>query len=420
MRTYVISIIFQNQLEKNYVKDEFLKLASSLSALDIRENIVLRLSKSDPAFYISKGHLQRIRNFVSDNDIGLVLIDSPLTPIQQRNLEKKLMVKVLDRTGLVLEIFGSRAKSKEGMLQVELAHLLHQKSRLVRSWTHLERQRGGKGFLGGPGETQIESDRRNLASKIVNIRKSIKKVRNTRGVQRSLRQKNNIPLVSLVGYTNAGKSTLFNSFPNKKTKSENRLFSTLDPFLKKCGLPKKDYIISDTVGFISNLPTSLVDAFRATLEEISFSDLIIHVVDVSDESADKNAEVVYATLEELGINTGNENRIIEVHNKIDISEQQRFSPFLKSLTKDKIFAISAEKKMGLEKLSKGIEKNLYKHKVVENIILDAHETEKLKWLYQKQLVNKSSELNENRIRIELIWDSDEKQRFSESFAETVL
>ncbi len=413
MRTYVISIIFQSQ-SKNYVKDEFFKLANSLSALKIIDNCVIVLSKSDPAFYISKGHLQRIRGFVLENKIGLLLVDSLLTPVQQRNLEKKLMVKVLDRTGLVLEIFGSRAQSSEGMLQVELAHLLHQKSRLVRSWTHLERQRGGKGFLGGPGETQIESDRRVLASKIVNIRKSIRKVKNTRCVQRSLRQKNNIPLVSFVGYTNAGKSTLFNVFPNKKTKSEDRLFSTLDPFLKKCGLPKKEYIISDTVGFIRDLPTSLVVAFRATLEEISISDLIVHVVDVSDEYADKNAQVVYSTLEELGIDTGNENRIIEVHNKIDISEQQRFSPFLKSLTKDKIFAISAEKKRGLEKLFQGIEINLYKHKVVENIILGAHETEKLKWLYQKQLV-KNSELNENRIRLELIWDNDEKQKFSESF-----
>ena len=401
------------------MKDEFLKLASSLSALNIKKSSVIRLSKNNPAFYISKGHLQKIRDLVSDNDIGLVLFDSQLTPIQQRNLEKKLLVKVLDRTGLVLEIFGSRAQSKEGILQVELAHLLHQKSRLVRSWTHLERQRGGKGFLGGPGETQIESDRRNLASKIVNIKKSIRKIRNSRDVQRSLRQKNNIPLVSFVGYTNAGKSTLFNAFPNKKTKSENRLFSTLDPFLKKCGLPKKEYIISDTVGFIRNLPTSLVVAFRATLEEIGFSDLIVHVVDVSDEYADKNAEVVYSTLEELGIDTGNENRIIEVHNKIDISERQRFAPFLKSLTKNKIFSISAEKKRGLEMLFQGIEKSLYKHKVLENIILNANETEKLKWLFQKQLV-KSSELSENRIRLELIWDSDEKQQFSESFVDTVL
>ncbi len=419
MRTYVISVIFQNQ-QNQYCKDnEFFKLARSLSALSIKRNSVIRLIKSHPAFFLSKGHLNNIKNYVADNDIGLVLIDNPLSPVQQRNLEKKLFAKVLDRTGLVLEIFGSRAQSREGMLQVELAHLLHQKSRLVRSWTHLERQRGGKGFLGGPGETQIESDRRSLASKIVNIRKSISKVKKTRNVQRNQRLKNSIPLVSFVGYTNAGKSTLFNAFPNKKTKAENRLFSTLDPYLKKCGSHKNQYIISDTVGFIRDLPTSLVIAFRATLEEIAFSDLIVHVVDVSDEFAGKNAEVVYNTLEALGVDTGDKNRIIEVHNKIDISSQQRFPPFLKVLPKKKIFSISAEKKQGLENLFEGIEDNLYKHKVQENIMLNACETEKIQWLYENQLV-KSSELCEDNIKLQLIWDGDNKRRFKENFVEQVL
>ena len=419
MLTYVISVTFQDQHNSYFKNDEFFQLAQSLSALSIKKNTVIRLTKSHPAFFLSKGHLHKIRNYVADNDIGLVLIDNPLSPVQQRNLEKKLIAKVLDRTGLVLEIFGSRAQSKEGMLQVELAHLLHQKSRLVRSWTHLERQRGGKGFLGGPGETQIESDRRSLASKIVNIRKSISKVRKTRNVQRNQRLKNSIPLVSFVGYTNAGKSTLFNAFPNKKTKAENRLFSTLDPYLKKCGSHKKEYIISDTVGFIRDLPTSLVIAFRATLEEIGFSDLIVHVVDVSDDYADKNAEVVYNTLEALGVDTGDKNRIIEVHNKIDISVRQRFQPFLKGLKKDKIFSISAEKKQGLESLFQGIETKLYKQIIQENIILDVSETEKIKWLYQNQLV-KSSELRDRDIKLELIWDCEERQKFNEIFLGTVL
>ena len=419
MLTYVISVTFQDQHNSYFKNDEFFQLAQSLSALSIKKNTVIRLTKSHPAFFLSKGHLHNIRNYVADNDIGLVLIDNPLSPVQQRNLEKKLIAKVLDRTGLVLEIFGSRAQSKEGMLQVELAHLLHQKSRLVRSWTHLERQRGGKGFLGGPGETQIESDRRSLASKIVNIRKSISKVRKTRNVQRNQRLKNSIPLVSFVGYTNAGKSTLFNAFPNKKTKAENRLFSTLDPYLKKCGSHKKEYIISDTVGFIRDLPTSLVIAFRATLEEIGFSDLIVHVVDVSDEYADKNAEVVYNTLEALGVDTGDKNRIIEVHNKIDISVRQRFQPFLKGLKKDKIFSISAEKKQGLKSLFQGIESKLYKQIIQENIILDVSETEKIKWLYQNQLV-KSSELRDRDIKLELIWDCEERQKFNEIFLGTVL
>tara|TARA_B100000674_G_scaffold231097_1_gene190137 strand:- start:27 stop:896 length:870 start_codon:yes stop_codon:yes gene_type:complete len=289
---------------------------------------------------------------------------------------------------------------------------------LVRSWTHLERQRGGKGFLGGPGETQIESDRRSLSAKIVNIRKSISKVRKTRNVQRNQRLKNNIPLVSFVGYTNAGKSTLFNAFPNKKTKAENRLFSTLDPYLKKCGLHNKEYIISDTVGFIRDLPTSLVIAFRATLEEIAFSDLIVHVIDVSDEFADKNAEVVYNTLEALDVDTGDKNRIIEVHNKIDVSIHQRFPPFLKGLEKDKIFSISAKNKQGLENLFQGIENKLYKKIIREDVILSVNETEKIKWLYQNQLV-KSSELKESDIKLELVWDGEERQKFNEIFEGTV-
>jgi len=417
--TYVISVTFQDQHNGQHGKDEFLKLASSLNVLSIKKNTILRLSKSDPAFFISKGHLNNIKSYVSENYIGLILIDNPLTPVQQRNLEKKLEAKVLDRTGLVLEIFGSRAQSKEGMLQVELAHLLHQKSRLVRSWTHLERQRGGKGFLGGPGETQIESDRRSLTSKIVSIKNAIRKVKKTRGVQRHLRLKNNIPLISFVGYTNAGKSTLFNTFPNKKTKAENRLFSTLDPFLKKCGSPNKEYIISDTVGFIRNLPTSLIIAFRATLEEISYSDLIVHVVDVSDEYADIKAEVVYTTLEALGIDIRNSDKIFEVHNKIDVSVRQRATPFLKGLPKNKVYSLSAEKKQGLEHFFQGIEQNLYKEILKEVIILDARETEKIQWLYKNQIVT-SSELNKDNLKLQLIWNSVQRERFNKTFGERVL
>ena len=419
LRTFVISVNFSGQHDGNYKEYEFLKLAKSLSVLSIKKSTALRLLKSDPAFFLSKGHLNNTKTFVAENNIGLVLIDNPLTPIQQRNLEKKLDAKVLDRTGLVLEIFGSRAQTKEGMLQVELAHLLHQKSRLVRSWTHLERQRGGKGFLGGPGETQIESDRRSLASKIVGVKNAINKVKKTRGVQRNLRLKNNIPLISFVGYTNAGKSTLFNAFPNKKTKSENRLFSTLDPYLKKCGSPNKEYIISDTVGFIRNLPTSLVIAFRATLEEISYSDLIVHVVDISDENADEKADVVYKTLETLGVEIRNSNKIVEVHNKVDISFRKRSTPFLKGLPKNKVYSISAANKQGLNPFFRGIEQNLYKKLIKENIILDVYETEKIKWLYQNQLV-KSSELRNSDIKLELIWHYEERQRFNEIFVGTVL
>jgi len=231
--------------------------------------------------------------------------------------------------------------------------------------------------------------------------------------------KNNIPLVSFVGYTNAGKSTLFNAFPNKKTKTEDKLFSTLDPYLKKCGSHNKEYIISDTVGFIRNLPTSLVIAFRATLEEIIFSDLIVHVVDVSDEYADKNAEIVYNTLESLGIDTRDKNRIIEAHNKIDVGCRKGVSSYLEGLTKDKIFSISAKKGLGLEELFTGIETKLYKQIIHEDIILDVRDTEKIKWLYKNQLV-KSSEFGENVIKLELRWDSYKRQQFNQVFVEMVL
>ena len=394
--------------------EEFLSLANSLSSLKIEKSTIVRLSKCDPALFFSKGHLTKIRDYISSIGIGLILIDNPISPVQQRNMEKYFNAKVLDRTGLVLEIFGSRAQTKEGTLQVELAHLIHQKSRLVRSWTHLERQRGGKGFLGGPGETQVESDKRSLSSKIINIKKAILKIKKTRNVQRGLRIKNNLPLVSFIGYTNAGKSTLFNTFPNKKTSAQDRLFSTLDPFLKKCGLPNKEYIISDTVGFIRNLPTSLVVAFRATLEEINFSDLIVHVVDVSDDYAEKKAEVVYKTLEALGIDVLNSHRIVEVHNKIDISSRNSFVPFLKGLSRNKTFSISAEKKLGLDAFFLGIEKSLYRDKIQEDIILDANESEKIKWLYQNQLV-RFSELKENGLKLRLIWDKDQKEKFNTNF-----
>jgi GTP-binding protein HflX len=231
--------------------------------------------------------------------------------------------------------------------------------------------------------------------------------------------KNNIPLISFVGYTNAGKSTLFNTFPNKKTKAENRLFSTLDPFLKKCGSPNKEYIISDTVGFIRNLPTSLVIAFRATLEEISYSDLIVHVIDVSDEYVDIKAEVVYSTLEALGIDIRNSDKLFEVHNKIDVSLRQRVAPFLKGLPKKKVFSLSAEKKEGLDHFFKGIEQNIYKEIINENIILDARETVKIQWLYKNQIV-KSSELKKDSLKLQLTWNSVQKEMFNRNFGEKVL
>ncbi len=246
------------------------------------------------------------------------MVDHPLTPVQQRNLEKEMNTKVVDRTGLILEIFGERARTKEGTLQVELAHLNYQKGRLVRSWTHLERQRGGAGFLGGPGETQIESDRRILQDKITKLKHELETVRRTRDLHRAKRKKVPFPVVAIVGYTNAGKSTLFNRLTGAGVLAQDMLFATLDPTLRRVRLPHgTPIILSDTVGFISDLPTHLIAAFRATLEEVVEADLVIHLRDISDPDTAAQAEDVERILGDLGVDATDTRRVIEVWNKID-------------------------------------------------------------------------------------------------------
>ena len=255
-----------------------------------------------PATLIGTGKAKEIAALVISLDAGLVIVDHPLTPVQQRNLEKAWQTKVIDRTGLILEIFGRRASTREGVLQVELAHLNYQKGRLVRSWTHLERQRGGAGFMGGPGETQIEADRRVLQEKIVKLERELEQVRRTRHLHRSKRQKVPHPVVALVGYTNAGKSTLFNKLTGADVVAEDMLFATLDPTLRRMELPHgRMAILSETVGFISDLPTHLVAAFRATLEEVLEADLILHVRDMADPDNPAQAADVLRILDELGI-----------------------------------------------------------------------------------------------------------------------
>ena len=288
--------------------------------LEVVHQEIIRLRNVKPATLIGQGVLERLRPQLIEKKAELLIVDASLSPIQQRNLEKFLQIKVIDRTALILEIFGERAQTSEGKLQVELAHLSYQRSRLVRSWTHLERQRGGAGFLGGPGETQIELDRRIIDDKILRIRKDLEKVRRTRQIQRSARQRVPYPVIALVGYTNAGKSSLFNSLSAGNVLARDMLFATLDPALRKLRLPSgRTVILSDTVGFISDLPHELIMAFRATLEEVLEADVIVHVRDASNPDSREQRQDVLKVLENLGLQHIEESpKYIELLNKIDL------------------------------------------------------------------------------------------------------
>jgi GTP-binding protein HflX len=366
--------------------------------LTVTEAVLAPLSEIRPATYLGKGKVEEMIGLIKANEADLVVMDCALSPIQQRNLEKEWNAKVLDRTGLILEIFGRRAKTREGSLQVELAHLNYQRSRLVRSWTHLERQRGGFGFLGGPGETQIEADRRLIGDRITRIENEIKKVQATRRLHRAGRQRVPYRVVALVGYTNAGKSTLFNRLTRADVQAADMLFATLDPTLRALTLPHGGKaMLSDTVGFISDLPTMLVAAFRATLEEVIEADVILHVRDISHEDAEAQQRDVDAVLRQLSIDPDSGSRVLEVWNKID-----RFDPeerdnlaniAARRPPERPCFLVSAETGEGLDALLEAIEDRLAATKVTLSLSIDASDGAGISWLHrnaevlEKQLEN---------------------------------
>jgi len=353
--------------------------------LEVVEGICLPVEIRRPATYLGRGKCEEIAQKVADHGAGLVIFDGDLSPAQQRNLERVFSAKVIDRTGLILEIFGERARTREGELQVELAHLNYQRSRLVRSWTHLERQRGGYGFLGGPGERQIETDRRIIANRIAQIRRELEGVRKTRRIHRRRRQRAGLPVVALVGYTNAGKSTMFNRLTDASVTAQDMLFATLDPTMRAIELPGgHKAILSDTVGFIADLPTHLVAAFRATLEEVLAADIILHVRDASHPESEAQAADVYGVLADLGLDPGDAEGppVIEALNKIDLMPAQERQKLVNRAARSSLAVpVSAVTGEGLEALQAQIEELLGAGDEIVEVDLGPEEGARLSWLY---------------------------------------
>ncbi|MGB7318922.1 MAG: GTPase HflX [Planktotalea sp.] len=412
-RTWVLHPDIKNNNERRLPEPalaEAVALAEALPGLDVQGQTIVRLPKPHAGHLFGSGKIEELHQIFDAHEIDLVLIDGPVTPVQQRNLEKAWGVKLLDRTGLILEIFSDRARTSEGVLQVEMAALSYQRTRLVRAWTHLERQRGGLGFVGGPGETQIESDRRAIDDQLVRLRRKLSKVVKTRALHRDARAKVPFPIVALVGYTNAGKSTLFNRLTGADVFAKDMLFATLDPTMRAVELPDgPQVILSDTVGFISDLPTELVASFRATLEEVLAADLIVHVRDISHEGSEEQAADVRTILTSLGVGEGSKQ--LEVWNKIDLLDADEQDAVLaRAARHDDVLALSSITGQGLKEFVAAVEEALEGEIIEETIVLPYSKGKARAWLFERSLVEAERQ-GESGFELDLRWKAKDRAQF---------